>query len=112
MDYVRSNLAGDLSLEQLARVAYFSPFHFHRIFKVTTGETLASFTRRARLERAAYLMKASPKRELGSIALEVGFSCQSDFSRAFRRLYGRRAQLVGSHEPAGFRAGPDPRDQR
>lgn len=88
MDHVRSHLDGDLGLEQLARVAHFSPYHFHRIFKATTGETLAGFTRRARLERAAYLMKASPRRELGSIALEVGFSSQSDFSRAFRRLHG------------------------
>ena len=106
MDYVRGNLSADLGLEQLARVAYFSPFHFHRIFKMTTGETVAAFTRRARLERAGYLMKASPKRELGSIALEVGFSCQSDFSRAFRRLYGiapsswdRKSRLESEPDP-------------
>ena len=83
MDYVRRNLDSDLSLDELAKVAYFSPYHFHRIFKATTGETLVQFTQRARLERAAYLMKASPERELGSIALEVGFSAQSDFSRVF-----------------------------
>jgi len=88
MDHVRSHLDGDLSLETLGKVAHFSPYHFHRIFKATTGETLVQFTQRARLERAAYLMKATPKRELGSIALEVGFSAQSDFSRVFKRRYG------------------------
>ena len=107
-DHVRRNLAGDLSLETLAKVAYFSPFHFHRIFKTTTGETLAQFTRRARLERAAYLMMASPDRELGSIAHEVGFAGQSDFSRAFKRLYGiapstwdRTSRLDASEIPEG-----------
>lgn len=70
VDYVRNHLDQDLSLETLARVAHFSPYHFHRIFKTTTGETLVQFSQRARLERAAYLMKASPERELGSIALE------------------------------------------
>lgn len=100
MDHVRGNLRGDLSLDALARIAHFSPFHFHRIFRATVGETLTAFTQRARLERAAYLMKASPERRLGSIALEVGFSEQSDFSRVFRKRYGlapsawdRRARL-------------------
>ena len=88
MDHVRDNLAEDLSLDVLARVAHFSPYHFHRIFRATTGETLVQFTQRARLERAAYLMQASPDRELGSIALEVGFSAQSDFTRVFKRRYG------------------------
>ncbi|MCH9684144.1 MAG: AraC family transcriptional regulator [Deltaproteobacteria bacterium] len=88
MDHVRRNLAGDLSLETLARQAHFSPFHFHRIFKVVAGETVAQYTRRCRLERAAYLMMAAPSRMLGSIALEVGFSSQSDLSRSFRREYG------------------------
>lgn len=87
MDYVRTHLADTLSLDDLARIAHFSPFHFHRIFKATTGQTLTAFVQRARLERATYLMKASPDRPLGSIALEVGFSAQSDFSRVFRRHF-------------------------
>ena len=88
MDYVRHNLASDLSVEALARVAYFSPFHFHRAFKAVTGETVAAFVRRARLERAAHLMKASPRRQLTSIALSLGYPSLSEFSRAFRREYG------------------------
>ncbi len=88
MDHVRDHLDADLSLDTLASVACFSPYHFHRIFRATTGETLTRFIQRARLERAAYLMKSSPERELGSIALEVGFSAQSDFSRVFKRRYG------------------------
>jgi len=88
MDYVRNNLAGDLSVETLARVAYFSPFHFHRAFKAVSGETVAAFVRRARLERAAHLMKTSPKRKLTSIALSLGYPSLSEFSRAFRREYG------------------------
>ncbi len=88
MDHVRRNLDGELGLEALAKVACFSPYHFHRIFKATTGETVTAFVQRARLERAAYLMKASPRRAMASIAVEVGFSEQSDFSRLFRRRYG------------------------
>lgn len=88
MDHVRKHLRDDLSLNELAEIAHFSPYHFHRIFKSTTGETLNQFRRRSRLERAVYLMKASPRKALSSVALEAGFSSQSDFSRVFRETYG------------------------
>lgn len=42
MDHVRRHFADDLSLTHLARVAHFSPYHFHRIFKTETGETLTA----------------------------------------------------------------------
>lgn len=88
MDYVRSNLDADLSLSKLAKVANCSPFHFHRIFKALTGETLTTFVQRARLERAAYLMMTSPRRRLDAVALDSGFGSHSDFSRVFKRHYG------------------------
>jgi hypothetical protein len=46
IDYIEANLAGDLSLDTLASVAAFSPFHFHRIFKTMVGENLSTFIRR------------------------------------------------------------------
>ena len=88
MDHVRGHLDGDLSLAALARVAGRSPHHFHRVFKAITGETLTAHVQRARLERAAYLMMTSPQRKLDSIALEVGFSAHSDFTRVFKKHYG------------------------
>ena len=88
MNHVRSHLDEDLTLDQLAKVAHVSAYHFHRVFKAAAGETLAQFTRRARLERAAYLMKAAPSRALTSVALEVGFASPSELSRAFRKAFG------------------------
>lgn len=88
MDHIRASLSEDLSLSTLATLAGVSRYHFHRIFKAVAGETIASFTRRARLERAVYLMRGAPHRELTSIALEVGFGTPSDFSRVFRSAYG------------------------
>jgi len=116
MDHVRAHLDQDLNLDALAKRAGFSPFHFHRVFKATTGETLAQFTRRARLERAAYLMKGAPSRSLASIAVESGFASHSDLSRAFTRVYGlapsrwdrkRRLDAVPEDRPEP-RAPPDP----
>ncbi|MEM9131461.1 MAG: AraC family transcriptional regulator [Actinomycetota bacterium] len=88
MDHVRTNLDQELPLADLAAVAHFSPYHFHRIFRATTGETVADFVRRARLERAVQLMQAAPQRSLTSISAETGFATPSDFARLFRRQYG------------------------
>lgn len=60
-------------MEELARVACFSSFHFHRIFAAMTGETLADHVRRLRLERAA---------------LDAGYEAHEAFTRAFKAAYG------------------------
>lgn len=88
IDYVVTNLTGDLSLEAVARAACFSPFHFHRVFKALIGETLAQFVRRQRLERALQVMSARPDRSLTDVALDCGFASSSDFSRGFKQHFG------------------------
>ena len=74
LDYIGEHLDGELSLTRLSQVACFSPFHFHRIFQAVTGETLNSHVRRVRLERAALLMKASPRKRITDVAIEAGFA--------------------------------------
>lgn len=87
-DHIRRHLDAELGLEALAAVAGASRFHFARRFRAETGETLNHFVQRARLERAANLMKARPERRLIDVALEAGFGSDSDFSRVFRQHYG------------------------
>lgn len=99
LDYVTEHLDGDLSLTRLARVSNFSPFHFHRLFHGVTGETLNSYVRRARLEKAAQLMRASPKRRITDVALDVGFAGSSEFSRAFKSHFGRSASSWDRRSP-------------
>jgi AraC family transcriptional regulator len=88
IDYVVSNLAHPLRLEDVAKAADFSPFHFHRVFKAFLGETLNQFVKRQRLERALFLMSHAPRRSLTDVALDCGFSSSSDFSRSFKQHYG------------------------
>ena len=68
IDYVNNNLEKTISLEELASVAFFSPFHFHRIFLAVTGETVNYFTNRIRLEKTARLLKFS-KHPISGIAM-------------------------------------------
>jgi len=85
IDHVRDHLAEDLPLERLARIALFSPFHFHRVFRAVTGETLAAFVQRQRLERAAASLIHHPDQSVLAVALDAGFA------RAFRAHFGRSA---------------------
>ncbi|MFZ0859423.1 MAG: AraC family transcriptional regulator [Candidatus Sulfotelmatobacter sp.] len=86
IDYLRGNLDRPVKLAELADVACFSEFHFHRIFRAVSGETLNSFTNRLRLEKAARLLRYSDQ-SLTDIALDCGFSSSATFSRAFRSGY-------------------------
>ena len=88
IDHIVQNLDAPLKLDEVARAACLSPFHFHRIFRHAMGETLNDFVKRIRLERALYLMSHAPSRSLTEIALDVGFSSSSDFSRSFKARFG------------------------
>lgn len=90
IDYLRGNLDRPVKLSEVAKVACFSEFHFHRIFGAVSGETLNDFTSRLRLEKAARLLRYSD-RNLTNIALECGFSSSATFSRAFRSGYNTTA---------------------
>ncbi len=87
VDHVNNNINQSISLEELANVAFFSPFHFHRIFVAVTGETVNNFTNRIRNEKAARLLRFS-KRSISEIAIECGFSSTSTLSRLFKQYFG------------------------
>jgi AraC family transcriptional regulator len=91
IDHVRAHLADDLTLADLARVAAFSPFHFHRLFTAITGETLFGFIQRVRIERAATALRSHPDQSVLAVALDHGFSSAAAFARAFRAHFGMTA---------------------
>ncbi|MEU7869999.1 helix-turn-helix domain-containing protein [Dactylosporangium sp. NPDC049140] len=102
IDHAVRHLAGPLPLAELARVARFSPYHFHRIFSALMGETVHAFVKRVRLERALFLMSHQPQLSLTQVAFACGFSSSSDFSRSFRARYGVSPRGL---DIAQFRAG-------
>ena len=68
MDYISARLAENPTLDEIAESAAFSKYHFHRVFKGVTGETVADFTRRLRLERAAQHLLFDMNRDVTDIA--------------------------------------------
>lgn len=83
VDRVVEGLDQPLSPEGLADEAGFSRTHFGRVFARATGETLAGFVRRLRLERAAHQL-ATTSRSVGEIGLDAGYGSSEAFSKAFR----------------------------
>lgn len=85
--YIQNHLYEELSLEELAQIACFSPYHFHRIFRGMVGETLAAHVRRLRLERAAQRL-VQTERSVTDLAFEAGYETVESFTRAFRERFG------------------------
>ena len=88
IDHIQRHPDGDLSLAALAQIAHFSPFHFHRIFRAHTGQTLQRFVAQSRLRRALFVMRSSPRKRLSQVASDCGFESLSTFSKCFRTAYG------------------------
>jgi AraC family transcriptional regulator len=97
--HIEAHLGEPQTLEGLAKVACFSPYHFHRIFAAFTGEPLAAFVRRLRLERSAGRL-LNRDVLVTEIALEAGYETPSAFTRAFGAHFGC--------SPTEYRRGQDP----
>ncbi|MBL4808128.1 MAG: AraC family transcriptional regulator [Rhodobacteraceae bacterium] len=98
VNHINSHLDDDLSLDDLAEVACLSRFHWHRVYRGITGETIHSTVRRLKLNRASQALKHSDN-DLAAIAMQAGYSRVESFARAFKLQFG--------HTPAVFRASPD-----
>jgi AraC family transcriptional regulator len=85
--HIQSNLDQSLPLEELARIAHFSPFHFHRVFRGMVGESVKEHVRRLRLERAAQQLKHYDQ-PVTRIALDAGYETHEAFTRAFSAAFG------------------------
>ena len=112
--HIQANLDRDLSLERLADRVGLSKFHFHQLFRQTTGETPKSYVERLRLEWAAVQLRIR-RVAVVDVALECGYQHHETFSRAFRsrfhaspRDYRKEwSRLDDESERARFERAPD-----
>lgn len=71
---------------ELARVAHLSVFHFHRVYRALTGETIGRTVARLRLLRALQLL-SDPAQAVTDTALAIGYETPQAFARAFRQAF-------------------------
>lgn len=75
------------SAEELARAVGVSPFHFQRLYRAATGESLLETLTRLRAVRSLELL-AARQQSITDIAAEVGYETPQAFARAFRDWTG------------------------
>jgi transcriptional regulator GlxA family with amidase domain len=93
LTYARRNLAGRLSVDDLAEVAHLSPRQFSRAFQAETGQTPAKAIENLRLEGARALLEDT-SHSLDVIAQQTGFGDRNRMRRAFLRAYGQPPQVI------------------
>jgi AraC family transcriptional regulator len=87
IERLRSDSDADVSLAALAADAGLSRFHFCRAFKESTGLSPHAWLRQYRLEQAMNMLRDSNV-SIVSVAAELGYSSQTAFAAAFRKLTG------------------------
>ena len=87
IDYIQAHLAEDVSLEAIATEISMSQYYFARLFKQSTGYSPYQYLIKCRIERAQELMMQA-QQSIANVALQVGFTSQSQFGRHFKRITG------------------------
>lgn len=101
-EYLQTHYRDDLTLEAVARVANYSPYHLARVFKEETGSTLFQYLLKVKIERAKEMLRFGDK-SIAEICFLSGFKNRSHFTSAFKRhvglaplVYRRRLWADGS----------------
>jgi AraC family transcriptional regulator len=102
IDYIEARLDSEIDLADVARHAGISQWHFQRIFKALTNETLKTYVRSRRFANALDKLAHTDERIL-EIAFASGFESQEAFTRAFKKAFGvAPASYRKSHQRIPF----------
>ncbi|MGU7774283.1 helix-turn-helix domain-containing protein [Burkholderia sp. MR1-5-21] len=86
-EFIETNLGGTLNLDDLARQAGLSTFHFAKMFRIGVGLPPHRYVAKRRVERAKHLLRETAM-ALVEIALACGYASQSHFTKAFKAETG------------------------
>ena len=86
LDYIEEHLQDSLTVEELAKIAGFSTYHYYRVFTAYVGIPVMEYIRRRRLAYAA--AELAHGKSIIAIAMDYGFDSHNGFAKAFRKTYG------------------------
>lgn len=87
VNYIHFNIDKNLTVEDIANHCCFSKYYFNRVFRSIVNESVYSFTKRMKLENAAFKLRTNKRKAITEIALEAGYS-PSNFATAFKEYFG------------------------
>jgi AraC family transcriptional regulator len=85
LNYIDDNLECDLTLGKIAKFGNFSSFHFHRLFRAYTTETLNDYISRKRIEKVASLLIRNKALTIAELAYTYGFSSNSSLTKTLKK---------------------------
>lgn len=88
INYMEMKMEEDLDIEEIAKVACASTFHFQRMFHMLTGFTVAEYARNRKLTLAAQELAISSNIKVIDVALKYGYQSPESFAKAFRKAHG------------------------
>lgn len=86
IEYILEHTDEKITVDEIAEYCHFSKFHFSRLFKAETGESVYSFIKRVKMDQSAFRLKVEKDRSITDIGLEYGYS-PSNYSSAFQQRY-------------------------
>ena len=86
IDYIEENITNTIEVEEVAKIALSSTFHFQRMFYMITGVTLTEYIRRRRLTIATQEIISGKK--IIDVAYKYGYETPEAFAKAFKKMYG------------------------
>jgi AraC-like DNA-binding protein len=84
-EYIDQHATEELTLDGVAKVANFSPYHFERIFKKYTNTSFYQYLKHMRIKKAESLL-LTPELPITKVALDSGFGSITAFNRTFREI--------------------------
>ncbi len=86
IDYILEHINEDITVNDIAAHCNFSKYHFSRMFKTETGESIYSFIKRIKMQQSAFKIKIEKNRSITDIGSDYGYS-SSNYSSAFKKHY-------------------------
>lgn len=105
IDYIEDHLRDKITVEELSRIAGYSPYHYYRLFHAYAGMPVMEYVRRRRLEYAAAELFGAKR--IIDIAMEYGFESHNGFGKAFRKVYGSSPEKYRMHATGAIPAKMD-----
>ena len=99
-DFIHARAFENISLGEVARASFLSPYHFHRAFRGAFGVSPHDYVTRLRIDQAAHLLRQSPDLSVTQVAGAVGFESPTSFASLFSRHTGV--------SPSALKGGPGP----
>ena len=94
---IEARLAEPIQVRELADEIHMSPFHFARMFKLSTGLAPHAYITRQRMDRAKSLL-ATTQLPLLEVASRVGYQTQAHFTGVFHRYVGTTPRVYRLRE--------------